>query len=128
MAYSSEILEITPERATRLLSGIGAVATIRTLLAEAGMTDQAIIEGRDLLLACIAAPRGAAAVVDTDDAKAQRASVAELDEWDEPNFGRFGATLKRHYPSAGAYVFANLSASMLAIAQKLLSLGYTATR
>jgi hypothetical protein len=111
MAYSSEILEITPERATRLLSGIGAVATIRTLLAEAGMTDQAIIEGRDLLLACIAAPRGAAAVVDTDDAKAQRASVAELDEWDEPNFGRFGATLKRHYPSAGAYVFANLSAS-----------------
>lgn len=111
MAYSSEVLEATPDRATRLLSGIGAVATIRTLLAEAGMTDQDIIEGRDNLLACLAAPRGVSAAVDTDDAKAQRASVAELDQWDEPSFGRFGATLKRHHPSAGEYVFADLSAS-----------------
>jgi hypothetical protein len=111
MAFSSEVLEATPDRATRLLSDIGAVATIRTLLAEAGMADQDIIEGRDYLLACLAAPRGISAAVDTDDAKAQRASVAELDQWDEPSFGRFGATLKRHYPSAQAYVFANLSAS-----------------
>jgi hypothetical protein len=111
MAYSNEVLEATTERATKLLSGIGAVATIRTLLAEAGMTDQAIIEGRDLLFACLAAPRGAAAEVDTEDARAQRASVAELDQWDEPSFGRFGATLKRHYPAAGAYVFNGLSAS-----------------
>jgi hypothetical protein len=111
MAYSSEVLEATPDRATRLLSGIGAVPTIRTLLAEAGMTDQAIIEGREYLLACLAAPRGVAAEVDTDDAKTQRASVAELDQWDEPSFGRFGATLKRHHPSAGTYVFADLSAS-----------------
>jgi hypothetical protein len=111
MAYSQEILEVTPERSTRLLSGIGAVATIRTLLAEAGMTDEVIIEGRDLLLACIAAPRGVTAAVDTDGARAQRASVAELDQWDEPGFGRFSATLKRHHPSAATYVFANLSAS-----------------
>ncbi len=111
MAYSSEILEASPERATKLLNGIGAVATIRTLLAEVGMTDQVIIEGRDYLFACLAAPRGPAAVVDTDDAKAQRSAVAELDQWDEPNFGRFGATLKRHHPEAGAYVFRELSAS-----------------
>jgi hypothetical protein len=111
MAYSSEVLEATPERATRLLSGIGAVATIRTLMFQAGMTDPVIIEGRDLLLDCIAAPRGIIAAVDTDGAKAQRASVAELDQWDEPGFGRFGATLKRHHPSAWSYVFAGLSAS-----------------
>jgi hypothetical protein len=111
MAYSSEILEASPDRATTLLNGIGAVATIRTLLHEAGMTDQAIIEGRDLLFACLAAPRGAPAVVDTEDAKAQRSAVAELDQWDEPSFGRFAATLKRHHPEAGAYVFFELSPS-----------------
>ena len=111
MTYSTEVLEASTERATKLLSGIGAVAVIRTLLAEAGMTDEAIIEGRDLLFACLAAPRGATAELDTDGARAQRASVAELDQWDEPNFGRFSATLKRHYPAAGAYVFHNLSAS-----------------
>jgi hypothetical protein len=105
MAYSAQILEITPDKATRLLSGIGAVATIRTLLAEAGMTDQAIIEGRDLLFACLAAPRGVSAAQDTDDARAQRAAKAELDQWDEPSFGRFGATLRRHHPGAEAYVF-----------------------
>jgi hypothetical protein len=111
MAYSTEVLEASTERATRFLSGIGAVAVIRTLLAEAGMTDEAIIEGRDALFACLAAPRSAKASLDTDDARAQRASVAELDQWDEPNFGRFSATLKRHHPSAGAYIFTNLSAS-----------------
>jgi hypothetical protein len=111
MAFSLQILEATPDRATRLLSGIGAVATIRTLLAGAGMTDQAIIEGRDFLFACLAAPRGLAAEQDTDDARAQRAAKAEIDEWDEPNFGRFGATLKRHHPGAGIYVFNDLSAS-----------------
>lgn len=111
MAYSQQILEATPDKATRLLSGIGAVATIRTLLAEAGMTDQAIIEGRDLLFACLAAPRGVSAAQDTDDAKAQRAAKAELDQWDEPSFGRFGATLKRHHPGAEAYVFGDLSPS-----------------
>ena len=111
MSHSNEVLEASTERATKLLSGIGAVAVIRTLLAGAGMTDQDIIEGRDLLLACLAAPLGAVAQADTDDARAQRASVAELDQWDEPHFGRFAATLKRHAPSAGAYVFNHLSAS-----------------
>jgi hypothetical protein len=111
MAYSSEILEASPDRATKLLNGIGAVATIRTLLADAGMTDQVIIEGRDLLFACLAAPRGPTAVLDTDEAKAQRSAVAELDQWDEPNFGRYGATLTRHHPAAGAFVFFELAAS-----------------
>jgi hypothetical protein len=110
MAYSDEVLESTPERATKLLGGIGAVATIRTLLAGAGMADADIIEGRDLLLACLAAPKGAV-VVDTEAAQAQRAAVAELDEWDEPNFGRFYATLRRHSPAAAEYVFNSLSAS-----------------
>lgn len=111
MTYSDEVLESTPERATKLLGGIGAVATIRTLLAQAGMSDQDITEGRDLLFGCLAAPRAPTVIVDTDAAKEQRAAVAELDEWDEPNFARFGATLKRHFPDAGEFLFDGLSAS-----------------
>src|SRR5262245_61698334 len=96
--YSDEVLEQTPERATKFLSGLGAVPTIRTLLAQAGMSDDDIIEGRTLLLAVLAAPRSPEAVRDTDKAKAQRAAVAELDQWDEPNFARFQAALLRRFP------------------------------
>jgi hypothetical protein len=54
--YSNGGLEATTERATKLLSKIDAVATIRTVFAEVGMSDQVIIEGRDLLVACPAVP------------------------------------------------------------------------
>jgi hypothetical protein len=111
MEYSDEVLEATPERATKLLTGIGAVATIRTLLFQAGMTNEAITEGRTLLLACLAKPQDLEPERDTDSARAQRAATAELDEWDEPNFGRIGATLQRHFPGAGEYVFRDLKAS-----------------
>ncbi|MEO5728612.1 MAG: hypothetical protein ABI134_19385, partial [Byssovorax sp.] len=39
------------------------------------------------------------------------AAVAELDEWDEPHFARFSATLRRHFPGAAEYVFSGLTAS-----------------
>src|SRR4051794_23662840 len=100
MDHSDEVLEATPERATRLLTGIGAVATIRTLLFQVGMTNEAIIEGRTLLLACLAKPQETGREVDTEDARAQRAAVAELDEWDEPHFARIEATLRRQFPGA----------------------------
>src|SRR4051794_1074842 len=105
MDYSDEVLEATPERATKLLTGIGAVATIRTLLFPAGMSNPDIAEGRTLLLACLAKPQEAGPEMDTEGARAQRAAVAELDEWDEPNFARIGATLTRRFPDAGEYVF-----------------------
>lgn len=111
MDYSDEILEEAPQRVTKLLTGIGAVPTIRTLLFQAGMTDADIAEGRKLLLACLAAPADAAPQADTADAVAQRAAVAELDEWDEPNFARYAAALRRHHPKVGDYVFNKLSAS-----------------
>ena len=87
------------------------MATIRTLLFQAGMTDDAITEGRTLLLACLAKPQDGGPEVDTEGARAQRAAVAELDEWDEPHFARFAATLRRHFPSAGEYVFQGLTPS-----------------
>jgi hypothetical protein len=41
----------------------------------------------------------------------QRNATAELDEWDEVNFARYSATLRRHHPDAASYVFHNLAAS-----------------
>jgi hypothetical protein len=109
--YSDEVLEETPQRVTKFLNGIGAEPTIRTLLLSAGMTDADIIEGRTLLLACLAAPEGAPAAKATDESLAQRNATAELDDWDEANFARYAAALRRHYPDAAHYVFQNLSAS-----------------
>lgn len=109
--FSSEVLEKTPERVAKFLTAIGAKPTIRTVLAKAGMDDDAITEGRTLLLDCLAAPGPPAAQTDTPDAKKQRDAVAELDEWDGPNFGRYHAALRRFSPSAADYVFHELSAA-----------------
>jgi hypothetical protein len=64
------------------------------------MTDKDVTEGRELLLACLAKPRDPDVETDTHEAKAQRDAVAELDEWDEPNFARYREALHRHFPSA----------------------------
>jgi hypothetical protein len=109
--YSNEVLEETPARATRFLAGIGALPIVRTTLSLNGMTDADIDEGRKLLLACLAEPRNVPATPDTDEARASREAVVELDAWDEPNFGRYAAALKRKFPSTHAYVFADLKAS-----------------
>lgn len=109
--FTAQTLEETPARVAKFLLGIGAVATIRTQLAAAGMTSDDLLEGRKLLLACLAQPEGMAPIADSEDAKATRAAVAELDAWDEPNFARYGAALKRRFPSAHAYVFRDLKAS-----------------
>ncbi|WP_437722862.1 hypothetical protein [Sorangium sp. So ce861] len=111
MEYSDAVLEATPERATKLLMGIGAVAAIRTLMAGAGMTDDDILEGRTLLLDVLAAPRKSGASADTDDARAQRAATGELDQWDEPNYARYGAALRRRFPDVHDYVFKDLAPS-----------------
>lgn len=109
--YSDEVLEQTPARATKLLNGIGASPQIRTLMHGAGMTDADIVEGSHLLVGCWGQLPGANPESDTEEAQAQRAATAKLDQWDEPNFARYGATLRRHFPSAGAYIFHELQAS-----------------
>jgi hypothetical protein len=110
--YSDEVLEETPARAAKLLNGIGAEPVIRTLMHDPGkMTDDDIAEGGKLLLACWGQLPGAKVERDTEEARKQRAATAELDQWDEPNFGRYGAALRRRFPRAGEYVFHDLSAS-----------------
>ena len=109
--FTDETLEHTPEDVTRLLAAIGAVPEIRTAFAIQNMTDDDIVEGRTLLLECLAAPAGVAPSKDTDAARQSRAASAELDAWDEPNFAKYQAALGRHFPSAEEFVFNNLTAS-----------------
>ncbi|MBK8254540.1 MAG: hypothetical protein IPK82_17970 [Polyangiaceae bacterium] len=106
--YSAQVLEETVPRAARFLNAIGAVPVIRTMMLQVGMTDEEVGEGGKLITACWSQLPSQRPEADTDEARSQREAVAELDQWDEPNFRRFSATLRRHHPSAGAYVFYNL--------------------
>jgi hypothetical protein len=108
LLYSREVLEDTPARVTRFLQGVGALPIVRTLLAQHGMMDDDLKEGRTLLLRCLGEPADAQPQVQTESARSQRVAVAELDQWDEPSFARFGATLRRHHRSAYDYVFRDL--------------------
>jgi hypothetical protein len=110
MDYTDETLELAPQRIAKFLNGLGALPSAQTLLFQAGMTDDDLVEGRTLLLDCLAAPRPAPAP-ESPAVRAQREATAELDAWDEPGFARYGAVLARHAPDAGAYVFANLAPS-----------------
>ena len=103
--YSDEVLEETPGKIARILAGMGAVPAIRQIMAVKGMmTDDDVAEGRDLLITCVTVPRAIAAS-DSTESQSQRAALAEIDEWDEPHFTQFRATLHRAYPSAEEYVF-----------------------
>lgn len=114
--YSKQVLEETPPKATKFLGAIGAEPVIRTLMEQGKMTDEHLNEGVQLLVTCLGQLPSPLAQKDTPEARQQRAATAELDQWDEPNFARLGATLRRHFPSAEAYLFFNLAASTGALA------------
>lgn len=109
--WSIEVLEETPPRVTHFLSGIGALATVRRLLADAGMTDAELSEGTALLVACLAAAPANTTALDTGSARRQREAVMALDAWDEPNFARYAAALVRRFPEVHERVFRGLAAS-----------------
>ncbi|MEZ4393369.1 MAG: hypothetical protein R3A48_19965 [Polyangiales bacterium] len=108
--YTDEILEETPMRVTRLLTGLARSSVIRTHLHRGGMLDVDVTEGRDLLFRCLAPPPSSASG-DTADARRRRDAIAALDAWDEPNFARYRAALRRHHRPSGEYIFDGLSAA-----------------
>lgn len=108
-AYTDEILEETPMRVTRLLTGIARSSVTRTHLRRGGMQDVDVTEGRDLLFRCLD-PSPTAVARDTADALRRRDAIAALDAWDEPNLVRYRAVLRRHARDAAEYIFAGLIA------------------
>lgn len=109
--WSDEVLEETPSRVTRFISGIGGNAVIRTLMERGGMTDADIEEGTRLLTACLALPPTETRPLDSASAQRQRQAVAALDAWDEPNFARYKAALDRRFPTVGERMFRDLTAA-----------------
>lgn len=105
--YSERTLAETPPRVAKFIYGITSNQSVWVALSEAGMTKEALDEGRSLL--------NTALLLQTDQtrpgADAQRKALAEVDAWDEPHFRAYKATLRRHHPLAGAYVFHDLSAT-----------------
>ncbi|MCU0690818.1 MAG: hypothetical protein MUF54_05390 [Polyangiaceae bacterium] len=112
--FTDQTLENAPVEATELLSAIAAVAEIRATMEAAGMSQAQIEEGKSLLMKAISVPVAPAGTTDTTEAKAARAASAELNNYDEPNLPVFAAALARHFPSAGQYVFGDISPSRVA--------------
>jgi hypothetical protein len=109
--WSEQVLEETPSRVTRFISGIGGNAVIRTLMERGGMTDADIEEGTRLLTACLAMPPVEATRHDSVSAQQQRQAVATLDAWDEPNLARYKAALDRRFPTVSERMFHELGAA-----------------
>lgn len=106
--YSERTLAETPARAAKFIYGITSNPSVWVALAGAGMTKEQLDEGRALLNTALSLPSDDRARPGLD---AQRRALAEVDAWDEPHFRAYKATLRRHHPLAGAYVFHDLNAT-----------------
>jgi hypothetical protein len=105
--YSERTLAETPAKVAKFIYGITSNTSVWVALASAGMTKEHLDEGRTLLNGALLLP--------PDERRpgvdAQRKALAEVDAWDEPNFRAYRATLRRHHPLAGSYIFHDLSAA-----------------
>jgi hypothetical protein len=109
---SDRTLEEAPARAATFLVAVGASPELRAILAHHGhMTEDDLEQGRQFLLDVISVPLAPQPSWHSDEALAQRAALAEVDQWDESTYQRASAVLRRFYPSAGEYLFRDLTAS-----------------
>lgn len=110
--YSERTLVDTPPRVAKFIHGITSHPGVWIQLSEKGMRSEHLDEGRNLLSACLMLPKVTKEIEEASaDTREQRHALAVLDEWDEPNFHAFRATLRRHHPSAAEYLFDALHAS-----------------
>ena len=108
---SDRTLDETPARVITFLAAISLVPEIRAALANVGMTEADLEEGRQILVDLVATPCSPKPALDTTTSEEQRQALMEVDQWDESAFARTYAVLNRYYPAACAYLFQNLQAS-----------------
>lgn len=108
--FTDEVLEETPVRAAKLLSGLAANPVARTRMSEAGMTGKEILIGQELLMACLSAPLPPIALAVTADSKASQSALLEIDEWDGPHFVRLHSILTRGHIPVRDFIFRDLKA------------------
>lgn len=99
--HSRQVLEETPARTLKLLTGIARDRAIRALLEGRGFRPAVHQEGWAFLHRVSGYTSTPAPELDA----ATGAALKELDAWDEPNLGIADATLLRHHPAQHAVVF-----------------------
>lgn len=120
---SRRTLERLPGRVLKFLTALGKYKVIRALLTARGYSDQEHALGWALLHKHAHFQPSAAAGGDstpTADDKVSSA-IAELDNWDEPNFETILAILERFFPEVAAFLFKDLKPAQGAAA--VLSVG-----
>jgi hypothetical protein len=107
--YSRQILEDLGGRVLQLVGAIGTNANIRALMASAGYTADDHAEG----WAKLHRSQGYQAVPASPPAEDKKVhdALAEIDNWDEPNFRRHKAALVRLHPAQADFLFNDLASS-----------------
>jgi hypothetical protein len=95
------------QRALKFLGTLSRNGQIRRILDQGGYTAEEHQQGWALALEVLGYSTGAAHAEDTSPASA---AIAELDQWDGPNFARARAALEHKFPEQAAYVFSGIAA------------------
>ncbi|MBI5494905.1 MAG: hypothetical protein HY904_07735 [Deltaproteobacteria bacterium] len=102
-SVSRSVLEETPGRALKFLSGVGKSRVVFGLLAQRGYSQEVHDRGWMLLHKASGYHPG-----DRPPAvnKPAQDAMQQLDAWDEPNFSIIAASLQQAFPEQGAFLFA----------------------
>ncbi|MCU0694051.1 MAG: hypothetical protein MUF54_21885 [Polyangiaceae bacterium] len=100
------VLEETPARALKFLSGVASDSVIWAILSQRGYGQEPHDEGWELLLSATGYRRTPPAAKDSP---ASRSALAELDALDEPMFRIARAALRRNHAEQCEFVFADLA-------------------
>lgn len=107
--YTQAQIEGLTDKGTKFLSAASQVPGIRGGLDLGGYTAAEHNLGWELVLELVGYKLSPATDNGVKQVR-QREAVAQLDQWDGPNFERARASLDRGFPEQSAYVFDNLSA------------------
>lgn len=104
---SQETLDTTPERAIKLLRGIGTIPMIRAALAARGYTQAEHDRGWSLLQAASGYSHATDFGLDVD--SATRDAIAQVDAWEEDGLRTVRAALTYRHPQQANVLLAGLS-------------------
>lgn len=105
-SFSDDTLNRVPARALKMLGYIGRTRPVFAVMQAGGFTQADLQEGWALLHAT--AGYVATSAAPARDEKAAE-SLAFLDAWDEPNFRRLRAAVRRKHPQAESFLFDGIS-------------------
>ena len=103
--YSQKVLDETPPRVLKFLTGIDTNHQIRIIMADAGMEDYDLNKGGDLLRDCLFSTKDVKKYNETYSVEANREASSELIKINKTFFARCRAPIKSYYPNTYEYLF-----------------------